>query len=126
MKMNEYQVLATRTKRSYANPHYATAVLSMGLAGEAGEVVDYLKKVVGHDHPLDKDVLKKELGDVLWYVAALCDQHEISMGDVAQANVDKLMARYPEGFSTDDSLSRRDQRESDAKSVSQQTNVPAC
>lgn len=110
MKMDEYQSLAVRTKPEYANDKFATAVFSMGLAGEAGEVVDYLKKVVGHDHPLDKSVLSKELGDVLWYVAALCDHHGLSMSDLAQGNIDKLKARYPEGFTSEKSRNRAEER----------------
>ena len=119
MKMDEYQQLAARTMSGYENNRFATAVYSMGLAGEAGEVVDYLKKVVGHDHPLDKDTLSKELGDVLWYVAALCSHHELSMSDVAQGNVDKLKARYPDGFSSERSISRTDK-------VGAQSIAPVC
>ena len=119
MKMDEYQDLASRTMSDYANDNFATAVYSMGLAGEAGEVVDYLKKVVGHGHPLDKDILSKELGDVLWYVAALCAHNGLSMSEVAQGNVDKLKVRYPDGFSSERSISRTDE-------VGAQSIAPVC
>ena len=108
MKMDEYQSLAARTKPEYINDKFGTAVFSMGLAGEAGEVVDYLKKVVGHGHLLDKDVLSKELGDVMWYVASLCEHHGLSMSDVARKNIDKLKARYPDGFTSEKSINRSD------------------
>ena len=82
------------------------AIAGLGLAGEAGEVVDYLKKVVGHGHKLDRDKLVKELGDVLWYVAEICSAINADMSDVAQQNIDKLKARYPDGFSSERSINR--------------------
>lgn len=83
-----------------------TAIAAMGLAGEAGEVVDYLKKVLGHGHPLDQDKVAKELGDVLWYVAEICSVLQLDMGEVAEANVKKLKKRYPDGFSKERSVNR--------------------
>jgi NTP pyrophosphatase (non-canonical NTP hydrolase) len=88
------------------------ATLGLGIAGEAGEVADIIKKIVGHGHPLDvptKDKLNKELGDVLWYVATLCYALNLQMEDVAEANIYKLRTRYPEGFSTERSMNRNDQ-----------------
>lgn len=82
------------------------AIAGLGLAGEAGEVVDYLKKVVGHGHKMDKDKLVKELGDVLWYVAEICSAIKVDMGDVAQKNIDKLKKRYPDGFTSERSINR--------------------
>jgi NTP pyrophosphatase (non-canonical NTP hydrolase) len=78
----------------------------MGLAGEAGEVVDYLKKVYFHGHEIDKEKLKLELGDVLWYVSNLALLHEISLNDVGRSNIQKLEKRYPEGFSVEKSINR--------------------
>jgi NTP pyrophosphatase (non-canonical NTP hydrolase) len=78
-------------------------VWTLGLTGEAGEVADYLKKVRGHGHPLDPEKMKKELGDVLWYLAVLADSFGFTLNEVAQANVDKLRARYPNGFTIADS-----------------------
>lgn len=73
----------------------------------AGKTVDYLKKVVFHSHPLDKEKVKKELGDVLWYCALVAESCGLSLNDVAQANVTKLRARYTEGFTIAESLSRK-------------------
>ncbi len=82
------------------------ANFGMGLAGEAGEVCDALKKVVFHDHPLDKDKLVEELGDVLWYVAALAFTIDIPLEVVARRNTFKLEQRYPGGFDPDRSRNR--------------------
>lgn len=73
MTLNDYQMAAARTL-AVAPPEgraLAVAVLALGLAGEAGEVADYLKKVVGHGHALDRETLRDELGDCLWYLDGL-------------------------------------------------------
>lgn len=110
MKMNEYQqlaeVTANRTTADTDDKRYTN--YAMGLSGEAGEVTDLLKKAVFHGHDLDKDKLKKELGDVLWYVAMLSSTAGIDLSEVAAANIEKLRQRYPEGFSVIDSKRRAD------------------
>ena len=82
---------------------------AMGLAGEAGEVCDLVKKVQHHRQPLDETKLRKELGDVLWYLAHACNVMGWKLEDVAAANVEKLRARYPNGFTPEDSVARRDE-----------------
>lgn len=72
----------------------------LGLAGEAGETLDMIKKWVFHENDLDLEHFKKELGDVMWYVAMICYSMEIDLDEILQMNVDKLIARYPEGFDT--------------------------
>ena len=72
----------------------------LGLAGESGETLDMIKKWVFHEKELDKEHLKKEIGDVMWYVAMICESAEFDLDDVLQTNIDKLKARYPEGFDT--------------------------
>lgn len=80
----------------------------MGLCGESGEVADIVKKTVFHKHPIGIDELKKELGDVMWYVAMCCNALNISLDDVMQGNIEKLKKRYPDGFSTDASINREE------------------
>lgn len=72
----------------------------LGLAGEAGETLDMIKKWVFHEKDLDLVHFKRELGDVMWYVAMICHSMEINLDEILQMNVDKLKARYPEGFDT--------------------------
>lgn len=81
----------------------------MGLAGEAGEVVDLIKKTVYHGVPLDKEKLIKELGDVRWYFEVLCYCVGTTMEEVENINVEKLRKRYPDGFTTQASIERKDQ-----------------
>lgn len=71
---------------------------ALGLAGEAGEAADCIKKAVFHRHGVDLDKLRKELGDVLWYVAAIATKLNLTLDDVMVANIEKLKARYPEGW----------------------------
>lgn len=72
----------------------------LGLAGEAGETLDMVKKWIFHEKDLDMEHFKKELGDVMWYVAMICSSMGIDLDEVLQMNIDKLRARYPEGFDT--------------------------
>jgi NTP pyrophosphatase (non-canonical NTP hydrolase) len=115
MKANDYQQLAART--TIAKPDFEISdkqvMLSwwaIGLTGEAGEVADLIKKGIYHQQGLDPLLLKKELGDVLWYVSALCTEMGFTLEEVMQLNVDKLKARFPEGYSPE----RTTNREGDA------------
>ena len=110
---NDYQELASRTLISKPDNVYTGDELllvwnALGLTGEAGEVADTIKKAVFHRHTLNRDELIKELGDVLWYVAALCTKIDVPMGMVMQYNIDKLKKRYPEGYNSADSIARVD------------------
>ena len=110
MNFDEYQAEATKTAGGFEEEdrQFWTLISTLGLTGEAGEVSDYIKKVFGHKHKLDGDKLKKELGDVLWYVSDLCSKFGFSLDEVAKLNVEKLKARYPEGFSPDKSVNRKE------------------
>ena len=111
MNANEYQRLAGRTlidspDAVYTDDEIMLVWNAMGLAGEAGEVVDTLKKAVFHRHPLNTDEVVKELGDVLWYVAALCSKLGVPLETVMERNIDKLKKRYPDGWDNQRSLNR--------------------
>ena len=115
MTGSEYQKLAMRTNDGEATERlgFLTSMDEntvvdfgglingcLGLAGESGETLDMIKKWVFHEKELDKDHLKKEIGDVMWYVAMICESAGFNLDDVLQTNIDKLKARYPEGFDT--------------------------
>lgn len=100
MNLNDYQQQALKTAHPKTkNNEFLHLVL--GLVGESGEIAEKVKKIVrDHDSNLEKvDVedLKKELGDVLWYVAVLADFFELKLDDVAQTNVEKLLSRKERG-----------------------------
>lgn len=73
---------------------------ALGLSGEVGELNDMLKKWVFHEKQLDVEHLKREISDVCWYLALMCDSFEFNLDEIMQINVDKLKERYPEGFDT--------------------------
>jgi NTP pyrophosphatase (non-canonical NTP hydrolase) len=107
MELNEYQTLAQRTSNLAldGNGHLFNGVL--GLAGEAGECADLVKKHCFQDARPIHDALIDELGDVLWYVAETAGALGVSLEEVAQHNVDKLRKRYPDGFEAERSLHRK-------------------
>lgn len=95
---DQYQADAERTLNTEYKELDRFANLGMGLAGEAGEVCDYLKKVVFHGHQLDKAKVCDELGDVLWYIANLANAMDVPLSEIANQNINKLKQRYPNGF----------------------------
>ena len=108
MNLNEYQNLSKRTMPKHDDLSGKLANYGLGVAGEAGEVADHIKKVVFHKHKLDKEEVEKELGDVLHYVSGIAYLLDIELNDVAITNLKKLKARYPNGFSEHDSRNRAD------------------
>ena len=108
MEMVEYQHLAQRT----ANPRLSEIERirngCYGLCGEAGECIDVLKKHEFQGHELNTEKLLDELGDVLWYIAQTAVGIGTTLEEVAQHNIAKLRARYPEGFSTNKSINRKE------------------
>lgn len=97
LTMNEYQQLAQRTSNTNT---YASKIENglLGLFGEGGECADLYKKYMYQEHEFDKERMAKELGDVLWYVAEIATGLKMTLEDIAQMNIDKLKARYPDGF----------------------------
>lgn len=106
MDFREYQQKALLTSSQPDSKEKAIAIWCMGLAGETGEAIDYLKKVIGHGHQLDGDKIALELGDVLWYLAVLAEELDLDLEAIATMNLEKLKARYPQGFSPEDSINR--------------------
>jgi len=102
MKINEYQDAAMQTivyKREGDVPVYP----ALGLAGEAGEVANKLKKFIRKEGMTatmtdeEKVGVAKELGDVLWYVAVLSKELGLTLDEVAQMNINKLLSRKERG-----------------------------
>ncbi len=107
MTLNDYQELARRTLGPRPEDQQL-ANAALGLSGEAGEVADMMKKHLFHAHPLDRDAMVKELGDCMWYVAAMATALGVELDEIGERNIAKLRKRYPEGFSAERSLNRVD------------------
>ena len=99
MDFNEYKKLAMRTKKPWDDKSLEMAYCALGLTGEAGEVAEMIKKHLSGSKPIDIEKLKKELGDVLWYIACSADYFDLDMDEIAQINIDKLHARHGESWS---------------------------
>ena len=106
MTLNEYQQLALATLNPALNKKDVLINGVMGLCGESGEAIDIVKRHLAQGHELDREHLIKELGDVAWYLAETAFALDVSLEEVCQGNIDKLKARYPEGFSAERSIHR--------------------
>lgn len=104
--VNAVELIDSGTPEDRMMGEHTLSVLALGLAGEAGEVADTIKKVVGHAHPLQVEALVKELGDQLWYISVMASALGVDLSVVAKQNIEKLRKRYPDGFSTERSINR--------------------
>jgi NTP pyrophosphatase (non-canonical NTP hydrolase) len=109
MDFNDYQLRAMRTAslKSFEGIQ-ALQNAALGLAGEAGEFADAIKKVSFQGHTLNHAHLAQEVGDILWYCAMAASALGMDLDDIAVQNVQKLQKRYPDGFEVERSLHRPD------------------
>jgi NTP pyrophosphatase (non-canonical NTP hydrolase) len=107
MTLDEYQTAATRTLNARLTETERVLDAAAGLAEEAGEILGMVRKHAYQSRELNRELLKLELGDALWCLAVTAKSAGISLEDVAAANVAKLQARYPAGYSDGASLERR-------------------
>lgn len=108
MTINEYQKLAMTTLNPELSEKDVLINGVMGLCGESGEAIDIVKKWLAQGHELDKERLKKELGDICWYVAETATALGFDLEDVMVSNIEKLKKRYPEGFAAERSINREE------------------
>lgn len=102
MTPNDYQQAALRTAPTELSPD------QLLLNGESGECIDIMKKYLFQGHAMDAEHMAKELGDVAWYLAVSANAIGYDLETILQMNVDKLKARYPDGFDTEHSLHRQE------------------
>lgn len=107
MNFNEYQAAAIRTAKP-GDVSFNLMHAAMGLAGEAGEFVDAIKKHLVYGKPLDLANAKEEIGDLMWFVALACQTLQVSMEDIAKQNIAKLATRYPDAYSDFHATARLD------------------
>lgn len=110
-ELNDYQSQAMKTAvypESGLGSDVAVSYVGFKLAGEAGEVLEKIAKYRWRGDPLPemtnlsreewlREVVKKELGDVLWYIAAIAREHNLTFEDIASANLTKLFSRAERG-----------------------------
>lgn len=103
--IGEYQRDAYRTVNRSLNPMELEMHALHGMASEIGELHGLYQKVY-QGHEFDEEHARKEVGDLLWFIAEWCTAHDVEMASVMKMNIDKLKARYPEGFEEKKSLKR--------------------
>ena len=114
MPSQDSAILQARIDELVANgadiPHLLTAAL--GLAAESGEFTEVVKKIILQGKPYNEENvfhMKRELGDVCWYIAQACMALDTTFDEIIEMNVDKLKARYPgEEFDVHKSENRRE------------------
>ena len=99
MDFNEYQKQAMKTAKEWDDNDMHMAYCALGLVGEAGECCEAIKKHLSGAKKINPDNMKKELGDVLWYVATTAAFFDFDLSDIAQTNIDKLRARHGDKWS---------------------------
>jgi len=90
--------LSVLAEQGFPSERLLTA--AVGMSAEAGEFTEVVKKIVFQGKPVNNDNLfhlKRELGDIMWYVMQACIGLDVSLEEVVEMNVEKLMSRYPEG-----------------------------
>jgi len=100
MNFTDYQTQSRKTAK-YPSIGHPVIYPVLGLSNEAGEVAGKIKKIFrdksGEITAADREALKGELGDVLWYLAQVCTELEISLDEVAGYNLEKLFSRMERG-----------------------------
>ena len=99
MTLNDFQTKARRT--ALYPSQYGLIYTTLGLSGESGELAEKAKKMLRDDNGVLTDTrrnaMKKELGDVLWYVASLATELNASLQEIAEININKLTSRKERG-----------------------------
>lgn len=106
MTANDYQKISHSTLNKAISGQDIMLNAALGIAGEAGEIADYIKKSLYQGHYFSKNHLVDEMGDLLWYVALMATYLGVTLEDVFEYNVEKLSLRYPKGFTEENSINR--------------------
>jgi NTP pyrophosphatase (non-canonical NTP hydrolase) len=104
MELKDFSDYQTQSRKTWnvIPMNHPIVYPTMGLVNEAGELAGKIKKifrdkagVIGED---DREALKGELGDILWYLTQICTELDLSLSEVAEANLDKLFSRLERGL----------------------------
>jgi len=99
--LKEYQNICKMSAKKFDDPNHEIFTWGLGIAGEAGDVAGCIKKTFAHGND-QKEGIKENIGDTLWYAAMICNYFGWEMQDVLEENITKLKKRYPDGFTTED------------------------
>lgn len=114
MNLSEYLSLAKRTRNfTHSTLRKDKAELinwCFGLAGEVGEFINLVKKNIFHCHAVTREMYIDELGDILYYFIAILDTLDLDLEEIMKYNIDKLNERFPNGFSSEASINRKENK----------------
>ncbi|MGA2490937.1 MAG: nucleoside triphosphate pyrophosphohydrolase family protein [Anaerolineales bacterium] len=100
MNFTDYQTKSRKTAR-YPTIGHPVIYPTLGLSNEAGEVAGKIKKIFRDKNGVigeaEREALKGEIGDVLWYLAQICTELDLSLDEVAEHNIEKLYSRLERG-----------------------------
>lgn len=111
MLINEYVELASRTRVDLDEEALDTFHMLLGLMTEIGELADVFKKNLAYGKKMDDVNIREEIGDILWYLANLCDVRGYNLEEIMRTNISKLMIRYPEKYSNHKAINRNIEKE---------------
>lgn len=106
MEIQEYQKQVLRTFPNLGNTEKDILHMLLGLSTEIGELHDIYKKSLAYGKNIDLPHVNEEVGDIMWYIANLCNILEFDLSNVLQINIDKLKVRYPKKFEESKALNR--------------------
>lgn len=106
MNIKEYQLEAKRTCPSLATNSQDLIHMALGMQTEAAEISDVFKKKLAYDKDIDWVNVKEEVGDLMWYIANLCNMNQWNLEDILDTNINKLRVRYPKKFTNEQAITR--------------------
>lgn len=106
MNANEYQILASRTMNRELTDEQELNHALFGMVGEVGEIHSIFQKEM-QGHPIDLEHVRKECGDLLWFIAELHTHYGWDLEGTMKMNIEKLKKRFPDGFDAEHSLHRK-------------------
>lgn len=110
MDLKEYQELCKKTAKKFENPTEEVMCYGLGIAGEAGDVAGCIKKTFAHSGD-QKQGIRENLGDTMWYIAMICEYFGWDLNEILQENIDKLQKRFQGKGFVSDHISRQNKRE---------------
>lgn len=109
MNLKEYQKACKKTAKKFETPEKEIFTWGLGIAGEAGDIAGCIKKTYAHDND-QKQGIKENIGDMLWYAAMICNFFNWDFDEVLNENIEKLKKRYPDGKFITEHAKRKGER----------------
>jgi len=95
--LRDYQKLCKLTSKKFKTPEHEIHTWGLGISSEAGDVAGCILKTYAHDND-QKQGIRENLGDTLWYAAMICNFYGWDMQKILEENMEKLKKRFPKGF----------------------------